>query len=177
MKTKHLFSLFFIAMLPFVQSCAPKREKKEKLEKYEMNFEPSEDWQNLELTRNNTQAHSGKNVCELDSTKEFSITFLKKLSAFAKGSPAGLKVGMWVRLDDVNKSTALVMSVENEGKVLQWESMNLKPIVKKPIFWTEVSTLFNIKPGTPNNATLKVYLWNEGKQHLLIDDVVIKPQY
>ena len=122
-------------------------------------------------------AHSGNSVCELDSAHEFSVTFSKKLSEFQKGMPKAVKAGMWVRLDDSGKETTLVMSIEKDGKSIQWESQSLKPMIKKAQVWTEINTLFNIKSEVPQDAVMKVYLWNLGKQHLLIDDVVIKPQY
>jgi hypothetical protein len=174
---KQIFSLAVLALIFLGPACAPKKGKKEKAEKYEMSFEPSEEWQNMELTKKHPNAHSGSSVCEVDSSREFGITFVKKLGAFHKGVPKGMKAGMWVRLDEPSKETSLVMAVEQDGKVLQWESMSLKPLVKKASTWFEISTLFSLKPQSPESAVLKLYLWNQGKQHLLIDDVVIKPQY
>lgn len=177
MNLKHLFGALSAVLVLIATSCAPKKNPREKSEKYEMTFEPSEEWQNLELTKKHPQSHSGSSVCEVDSSREFGITFVKKLGAFQKGVPKGMKVAMWIRLDDPTKETSLVLTVEKDDKVLQWESMSLKPIIKKAGTWSEISTIFSLKPESPDAAVTKIYLWNQGKQHLLIDDVVIKPQY
>lgn len=177
MNMKQLLPLLVPVIIFCSFSCAPKKNKKEKAEKYEMSFEPAEEWQNLDLTKKHPQAHSGSNVCEVDTSREFGITFVKKLGDFQKGIPKGIKVGMWLRLDDPSKETAIVMSVEKDGQVLQWESMSLKPLIKKAANWTEASTIFSLKGEIPDASVMKVYLWNQGKQHLLIDDFVIRPQY
>jgi hypothetical protein len=168
-----LFAGFFVTLL--FSSCKRKDFSNQK-EIYEYSFEPPSEFLNLHHVKEVEGANSGKNVCWLDTNDEFSVEFYKKMSTFKGTNPKNVKIRAMVKYPETINKAAIVMSLEKDGKMLQYDLMDIMPIVTESGRWVEIVTSFPIKSNDPE-ANLKCYFWNSGKNKLMIDDFSVEMIY
>lgn len=118
------------------------------------------------------QAYSSSHSNRL---QEYSSTFRLSLDSLDLSQAKTLVVeyGLYMLSHEPIKA-GLVLSLENSGGVYHWESVDPNKFVKAYSNWWLVSQQTNIKvTDIKLNSVLKIYVWNQQKQEVYIDDVQI----
>lgn len=168
------WSLILILAI-FCNACG-RKDFENKAEVYQYSFDPPSEWLNLDKVKEMEGAFSGKNVCFLDTNQEYSVTFQKDLSAFSAPNPKGIKVKAMVKCPDIPKNFALVVSVEKPDSILEYQNMDVLPLITENNKWFEITTFYPIKNADPK-AWVKCYFWNVGKGKIMIDDFAVEVTY
>jgi hypothetical protein len=121
-------------------------------------------------------AVSGKMICELSKTNEYSVTIKKMASMVPEKT---IKFDFNCKLLDIDKNAldaVFVMSVEDEtGKNISWEG---KPLVSDTALdyrtWNTARVEFVAsKNSIPPKAIIKFYIWNKALKTFYIDDMTL----
>lgn len=166
-------TLVGLAILLGLCSSCKRKDYENKQDIYQITFDPPGEWMNMDKVKEMEGAFSGRNVCFLDTNQEYSVTFQKDLSAFAAGPPKNIKVKAMVKCPDIPKSFGLVVSIEKPDTILEYQIMDVLPLIKENNKWIEISTNYPIK-NTDTKAWVKCYFWNTGKGKIMIDDFSVE---
>lgn len=109
--------------------------------------------------------------------QQYSPTFSSPLSTFKTDSlTTQLSVAASAKLcRKNNESVFLVISVDAAGKNYMWEAVNGVTLDKD---WDYLNIKRYLSAALPSDATVSVYVWNNGNEMVYVDDlkIGIKPQ-
>ncbi len=151
-----------------------------------LNFESnnkSKNWTSISKQNYiDTLSFSGEKSYLIDSLSEWSITFKKKLSEFEKNKNDLIEISVKTYLQGNLKDAILVASLETKDSSFYWggtpfEIFKIENKTSKGNFkWITIHHTFKLKEEYLKNKDLrlKVFIWNKGKNNILIDDFEIK---
>lgn len=169
-------TLLAFVLMTLIFSACKRKEFENKKDLYQFTFDPPSEWLNLDKIKEMDGAFSGRNVCFLDTNQEYSVTFQKDLAAFSAPNPASIKVKAMVKCPDIPKSFGLVVSIEKPDTIIEYQIMDVLPLITENNKWFEISTTYPIKNPDPK-AWVKCYFWNTGKGKIMIDDFTVEAVY
>lgn len=169
---KNFNSLFFIATVLICVLCGCGKSKQAGA-KFSNDMEQEKYWMNLQTIAKG-DAHSGKYVCQMDSTKEFSFGFDSKFEEFTTKIPKKVKVNFFGFAANSCEGVGLVIQVDSAGKNIFWTSGNIAQKLGKTNKWVEINEVFNLPPKIQPFHEIKVYVWNPKKKKFYLDDFSVE---
>ena len=140
----------------------------------ENNFETI-NWANDKRQRAIEKPFEGKYSCKLDSSIEYGSTFEKTLNEINAKPLAKIDVSLMAYITDSNSKAALVISLEGKEKNIFWRAWDLKPYYfTKTNKWKKAFLSAQLPEKISADDKLKVYVWNQKKELLFVDDIKIK---
>ncbi|HNX07788.1 MAG TPA: glycosyltransferase family 39 protein [Bacteroidales bacterium] len=120
---------------------------------------------------------TGKYAYLVDSTDEWSLTYLRPLHEMA-GDKDFIDISVEVMREDVPNSALLVACIEKGDSVCHWSSsvfadfeMNQSP--RPGWIRTHHSVKLSDVAMEKRDLVIKIYIWNPGKNRFVIDDFII----
>lgn len=129
----------------------------------------SKPWTNLNIIEGGT-THSGNHFCLCDSIDEYG--FGAEIDAgqhFVKQS-INCQFGFWCKMEQNIGECLIVVSIDNESGNIYWHSYPISDFAHNANDWFPVSLDLNFPMDYLKNGIIKLYLWNRGKNRILIDD-------
>ncbi len=123
------------------------------------------------------KACSGSTSCKV-MPGGFSMSFERSLDSiltFDTMKSYIIKTMAWVNADR-KIDASYVISIENNGKSLEWKSVKINDFIIEKNKWNYVYNYIVLKPEliSQKGLKLKVYAWNNGKVPFLIDDLQVR---
>lgn len=138
-------------------------------------FEPSEGYPQERISKE--IFHSGISSYIMDSVAIFSPTIEKKYSEITNKNYAWIRISVWVYpTSDVKQNpTQLVATFMHELKAYKYKGVGTEQLNLEPGKWSQI-TLDYLTPEAVRNENdcLKVYLWNNSKGKIYIDDMQVE---
>lgn len=153
-------------LLFFIVSCFPKKHKIT----YHQNMESVFGWMD-EPTLESGQAYSGYFFSRTDSTRPYGVTFTQKLKNISNKAIKRIDAGVWVRMPDTSAKAQWVVSIEKVGTSLFWAGVEPRTVDPLPDKWTRLYVTYDLPEEYDPEALVKIYLWNESKKIVDIDDI------
>lgn len=117
-----------------------------------------------------------KDYCsKIDSVNQYSYGFKKLISEISPDPIKKVNVSVWVKINDTNKKTSLVISLDNkDGKNIFWSGHEVNPITKETNKWYKIDVL-DVFPEDYeiDGAVIGVYVWNPNNDIVYVDDFEI----
>ncbi|MEO6903166.1 MAG: hypothetical protein ABI315_08430 [Bacteroidia bacterium] len=159
----------FIAVtcITFLASCSKKNPTI-----YENDTEPHE-WIGQTSITQVANSHSGKSASLIDSLNPYSLGLQKKIKDINGGKFKTIIFSYWVFIKSDSIKAYTVLSVDYEGKNLNWEGHPLKDKIKERNKWVQVNETFTLPPTAEPDNNITLYVWNPLKEEVLIDDLRI----
>jgi hypothetical protein len=139
---------------------------------YENDTEPHE-WVGQTSITPIANSHSGKSVSLIDSLNPYSLGLQKKIEDIAEGKFKTINFSYWIYLKSDSIKANTVLSIDYDGKNLNWEGRPLKGKVKEFNKWVQINEKFTLPPTAEPDNTITLYVWNPSKEEVLIDDLRI----
>lgn len=162
-----------LSITAFAYGCSPESEKPRELV-YANDAEQYFGWSNQNTLKQVSGAHSGTSASVTDSSWVYSLTFREKVSELEKVNARKASVKAWVKFKSLAAKGGLVLSIDDNGKSLQWELLPLESVVKNEGVWKEVKLDVMLKKDIPPTAVVSVYMWNTSKEEIMLDDMQVK---
>lgn len=158
---------YFIAIfsLAFFASCSDKKQAI-----YE-NDADSREWINQQSIKNSPNAHSGSSVSVMDSTHSYSLGLCKTIENIGIGKLKEVHFSYWVFMKSDQAKASSVISVDFNGKNVHWDGHPVKAELNK---WVLIDETYTLPEKIDLNNQLSVYVWNNSKEEILVDDIRIK---
>ncbi|MFK7797789.1 MAG: hypothetical protein AB8E82_10080 [Aureispira sp.] len=138
-------------------------------------WQKQEDFETLQLPNliQDTTAPKGAQIQAL-AAKSYSHTFLHHLDQLPLDSVA-LNTSVWVRFIDTvaSEEVLLVISVENAAGMQLWQGQPVAKQILDPSEWTKIQLKVPYVHRDAG-ALLKVYVWNNTTQTVLLDHLTIE---
>jgi len=169
-----LFLLFPVTVL-FI-GCAQKSEKIETtsiLMSY--NNTESGEWTNLYNVKPYSNAHSGKSVAFIDSLTTYSLGYSNFMENISKTKSDSVIFSYWAFLKNDKAMAKTVFSIDDKtsGKNIFWAGNPLKERVKEYNKWVKITETFKIPANINPKYFVSIYVWNNSKEEILLDDFSI----
>ncbi len=169
--------LFFSAVALFVSSCSSP-ETKPTISPITMAYNNTEpdDWNNAYATKPTDNAHSGKTVAYVDSAVEFSLGYSKSMANISKTPIDSVVFSYWVFMKDNKAKAKTVLSIDkaDKSKNLFWAGYLIDEKVKEYNKWMQVTESFKLPANMDPTSVLKLYVWNNSKEEILLDDFKVE---
>ena len=104
----------------------------------------------------------------LNEQLEYALTFRDTLENLLTEKEKYLTISAWIR-SAKNNNFQLVISVSDQGKQIEWSSVNSIDYWKADE-WFQLVHVFEKKESIPLNAEIAIYFWNNEKKKAVIDD-------
>jgi hypothetical protein len=141
---------------------------------FENDAESSEsDWGAIPSIKERSNAHSGKMVSVIDTTIPYSLTFDKRLVDITSEKIESVSISYWVYLQSFNAKAYTVLSIISGNKNLYSITIPLENKVKELNTWIQISETFLIPINLNPNDRLLLFVHNNSKEEILIDDIQI----
>lgn len=173
---KHVMYPIFISLIVLTLiSCSKKKDGKAS-ENAKLVFTSNMDcfdcWANTNTLKQGI-AHSGRFSSRLDSTVEFSYSFVQQYKNLNSGKAKKVNVKIWGYFPNADIRAQLVISIDSVNKNKFWESAKLDDKIKNANTWTEVTFSAALPLNISENDVLKVYVWNPKKRTFYVDDMEV----
>jgi hypothetical protein len=158
-----LLTVLTVISMAFLTSCSKKKPFI-----YE-NDADGHEWINQNTIREIPNAHSGKNVCVLDSIHLYSLGLSKTMSNISDKKLTQVKFSYWVFVTSDKAKATAVLSIDFNGKNKSWDGREMKGQVLNT--WTKIEETFSIPASADLNNDVSLYVWNTSKEQILVDDI------
>ena len=139
---------------------------------------PQAGWGEPRIKAGSNIAHSGEWITYVDSIQEFSSGLaLSKLDSLFNRDSIGLNISFWEKNIAVNSEAVFVVSLETfTGKSYYWHALKRLHSAKQSErgVWLQKQAQVVLPPIKSPNDIMKIYLWNNAKKTILMDDVEIE---
>jgi len=148
-------------------------DKRERLFSTENDFESLKPYWNETPNKSNEQANSGAFSEKLG---EFSVNCSVLLDSLLPDSAKQIVISPKLKIFAVNSSECnLVISLDSGGKQYFWKGYDLNKYVKSKAGWWSASLNEIIERSEiQKNSTMKVYIWNNKKNEIYIDNFEVE---
>lgn len=157
-----------LAAITILTSCSEK-----KTIVYENDTEPHE-WIGQITVKDRPNAHSGKSVSVIDSLNPYSLGFRKNIKDISTEKIKKITYSYWILTKSNNIKVASVLSIDSEGKNINWQGHPQEGNLKEPNKWVKVSDTFEIPANAEGKDVLSLFVWNTSKEEILVDDFEVK---
>jgi hypothetical protein len=168
---KKVFYVIGFALAIFIVGCS---NNKGFTPTYKGMIEGDGDWININ-TIGKYYGHTGDYCSRVDSNNVYSFGFRKSITEISSNPIKKVKISVWVKLDDINKKTSLVVSVVGkDGKNIFWNGHDVNPVVKEAGKWYKFEVEETLPEFDGEGAHIETYLNNPNKNVAYVDDFEIK---
>jgi hypothetical protein len=168
MKKIQYFALAALTMLVF--GCS---NNKEFVPVFRGNIDGG-DWINSN-TIGNFGGHTGDHCSKVDSVNQYSYGFSKFFNEISLNSIKRVKISVWVKLEDLNKKTSLIISISGkDNKSIFWTGHELNSVVKETNKWYKLEVEDVLPEFDREGAHIETYIWNTNKNIAYVDDFEIR---
>lgn len=156
----------------YIYSKTPHNKISTKHYVHKFGFEATSDNWNLNNNHIKTIPFSGNHFCEMDSTTEFGPIYEAPLTDIIKNENDYIDISCWSKSADNLKDVNLVATLKEKDRMIAWMAVNLEKFRMEESGWFKA--YYSIKLSDikfdEKHTILNVYIWNQGKKNLLIDD-------
>ena len=166
---KNILLLFAIAMA--IISCSKSKNDYT----FKNDFEGIWGWsENLQIRKGN--AHSGNFCIEVNGNDQYSMTFKSKLSDLGKENISTINAKAWIKFSTPECQAKLIVAIDSTqgAAAALWMGANAEDVVVKPNEWYEISNNVKLPKYIKPDYKLLVYVWCNGKDPVLADDISIE---
>lgn len=117
------------------------------------------------------KAFSGKFSSRIDSINQFSYGFSETFENIGDSLPYSLEVNLQLFYPETGINSSLVLSIDSLGKSIYWKGIPLKDSVKTANEWKSIKAVFELPKKILPTDNLRVYVWNNDKKTVYIDDL------
>ena len=124
----------------------------------------------------NPNAHSGNYVCRLESANQYSPTFNMKVGAISKSNFTKVKVGIWMKAEEVNANPTLVVEIRDGNmQPLDWNGKSYSGPVLNTKDWEYYEYELDLKQKNwlDKNNFLRIYCHNKESHAIFCDDLTV----
>ena len=131
-----------------------------------------EDWTGTYTTKKSENAHTGRTVAFIDGVNVYSMGYLKSIENISKSKLDSVTYSYWTYCTSnaVKAQTVLSIDAPDNSKNVFWTSKPFEAKVKEYNKWVFVSETFKLPPNMDPKYILKMYVWNNSKEEILLDD-------
>ncbi len=160
-----LFTIIAVASIAIFTSCS---KKKQFIYENDTDFH---EWINQQSVKSSPIAHSGVSVSIIDSTHEYSLGLSKTIANISDQKLTQVKFIYWAFIKSDQAKASTVLSIDLNGKNNLWEGRSLKGATLNT--WTQIEETFAIPDKLDPSNVISLYIWNNSKEEILIDDLKI----
>lgn len=121
------------------------------------------------------KGHSGECFYAMDSTTEYSLTFMKTFNKLSTNSYAKVKYSTFVLMPDADNSAALTIQIwDGAGNPLKVESKIVKASDVGQNKWVEVSAELSLVGLYAGNHEIRCFVHNPLRQAIYLDDMRVE---
>lgn len=164
----------FVLLLVFLLSCLEENVSEQFIVQ-QNDFESMLGWSDVDpgrLLRGN--AHSGNYSALTDSNHPYSLGFIRKLREITDHPVKRIEINAWVLSKSLDSKAGLVLSIETDGKSQFYKGVDVLDSIQATQKWYPLRCGFNLPSDLNMDHEVRVYLWNQGKDTVLVDDIEIK---
>lgn len=122
-------------------------------------------------------AHSGEYACETNEQMEYSYSFSELFKNLNKGVPKMAVVSGWVYTTVASPKLGVIVDIKENDVLYDWKVFPLTDILADTGNWVEFKANYYFdKPLNPEQK-VSVFLWNQAKKPIYIDDLQITFTY
>jgi len=168
MRTLFLFSTFILV----IAGCSNKETKaKEPTISSSFNAE-FEEWTSTYQTKKSDHAHSGERVAYVDAATVYSLGYLKSLGNLGKQKVDSIVFSYWAYCNTTAIKAQTVLSIDkaDNSKNSYWTSSPVEAKLTETNKWIRISETFKLPANLDATNVLKLYVWNNSKEEMLLDD-------
>ena len=124
------------------------------------------------------ESFSGKYSYKVFGKNSFSVVITKPVAEVGKENLVRVGISAYVYIFSENfdnlKADLVFSIVDTKGSNVAWKNVALSNVFMKPQKWIKISGAYDIDINTiPNDGMLKIYLWNDSKTKILVDDIMV----
>ncbi len=117
--------------------------------------------------------HSGKYFSKITPENQYSFTFHKPLKDISAKRVKKAEYSVWVNLPNSTSEATLVFSVDSASKSMMWIGTSTKELAVAPNKWVQIKGKATLPANMNRENELKIYVWDNGKDPVLVDDFEI----
>ncbi len=167
MKNNFIISIF---ALLFLASCSSKPKNPGLT--FSNDLENANCWSDNNTITYGT-GHSGKVFSKVTPENQYSFTFHKALKDISQRRVKKAEYSAWVNLSSASSEATLVLSIDSSAKSLFWLGTSTKTSVAVPDKWVQIKGKATFPYNIGRDNEVKIYLWDNGKDAVLVDDFEI----
>jgi hypothetical protein len=132
---------------------------------------------NLNTIIESPTAHSGKNVCHVDSGQNYGLIYDYLLPDSLVGKQLAISFDTWVKTGKVENNCGILCSITNsKDSVIFWQHMSASEFIHASNEWNSMKNSFAIPlevTSTPNIKISIIPLNADAKSYYEVDDLII----
>ena len=159
-----------------ISSCSKPETKVKEPVAMSYNNTELDEWNGIYSTRKTDNAHSGKTVAFVDSATTYSMGYSKSLETISKTKIDSVIFSYWAFLKSNKAKAKTVLSIDkpDNSKNVFWLGNPIEDKVKEYNKWVFVTETFRLPPNLDPKNVLKLYIWNNSKEEILLDDFKVE---
>jgi hypothetical protein len=118
-------------------------------------------------------ARSGTKVAFVNHEIAFSETYKEGIKGLSATGVSKIEASAWVYFSEPSPAAKLVLTLESLGKSIEWKAVDVAGS-GQPGTWNQLEIDAMIPFDVDDETIVKIYLWNQGKTQVLMDDLQIK---
>lgn len=166
-------SILFISALFVILYCSCNKGDSNSKGIYLNDFEAIGHWTDGQNISRET-ASSGLYCTITDSTIPYSQTMKLNWNDLKITNPKSADLIAWVLVKDLKAKGKLAFSIESKGQSIIWEGAEIQKSTKEINKWTEVKFSIDLNKKIPEDALIKIYGVNDGKERIFWDDFLLR---
>ena len=168
--------LFISTAVLLFSGCSTQETKVNEPKLMSYNNTELDDWNGLFTIKQSDNAHSGRNVAFVDAATEYSMGYLKSFENISKSKLDSVAFSYWIFCKDNKAKAKTVMSIDlpDNAKNLFWAGNPIQDKVKEYSKWVKITESFKLPPNIEPKSILKLYVWNNSKEEILLDDFKVE---
>ena len=119
------------------------------------------------------EAYSGNRSLKLDSMKIYSPVYAKKFSAITNSKKCNFRISLYSKFEQ-GSEPIIVFSTSRKTKNVIWQGENMNLYCYHPQNWCKAYLIKEIYSEIEPNDIVEIYVWNNSKKSIWIDDVKIE---
>lgn len=118
-------------------------------------------------------ARSGAHLLPIESRHTYTSLLAYLLPDSIQNKNLTLEFAAWFRLDSLPSNAIVVISLEQNGKLLYWHGIRMDDQASHTGEWFLVQDSIQMPTSYTSGSTLKAYIWNQAGIDLLLDEISI----
>jgi hypothetical protein len=115
-------------------------------------------------------SHSGEYATRVDTGQDFSITWKRKIDSGSRDS--FVQASVWYTGEYMPTQAALVISIDDNGKVVYWQEVDLKEYFNPEKKWNKAVIQRTLPAPLPKATNMSIFVWNKNSGDIVyLDDM------
>jgi hypothetical protein len=117
-------------------------------------------------------SHGGEYSTRVDKDHDYSIAWKKQIDSLSKDS--FIQTSIWYTGEYMPTQASLVISMEDKGKVVYWQEVDLKEFFNPAKKWNKAVLQRPLPSPLPHADRLLVFVWDKGSGDIVyLDDMQV----